>query len=302
MVLPTRNRLMSLRRAIASVRAQTWSDWELVVVDDASDDGTPVLLSELASESGRIRSLRHDRRLGGAVARNTGIEHATAPMVAFLDDDAEWRPDKLTRQMGCAALSGDGPTLVYGPVLAVDAGGIHRILGDRVDVRAPFESLASGNKIDTSGVLVSREALLAVDGFDPHLPRLQDWDLWLRLAPRVGFTFHDDIFARTFRVGRRISDDSSALRQAAERMAVRYSNSATLLETLGHMLVAEGETDEGRRLLTRACSVSPRATLRFRRDLAVLAPSLYRLLATVSSWVRERGGRVEDPWPDGADV
>ncbi|NIQ56536.1 MAG: glycosyltransferase [Gemmatimonadetes bacterium] len=304
MVLPTRNRRDALERAVASVRAQTRGDWELLVVDDASDDGSHAWLTELAAADPRIRVLRHERRRGGAAARNTGIEAATGRWVAFLDDDAQWKREKLDRQLSSAGQGTDA--LVYGPVLAVDDAGGTALVGGRVDERAPFEALAAGNRIDTSGVLVARDPLVTVGGFDPALPRLQDWDLWLRLAPAVRFVYDDTVLARTFRVGRRISTDRTALVEAAERLAAKHPTSATLAATLGHMLLAEGAGGEGRSLLARASAIERRPGVELRRALAALSPGVYGLLARGSERLRRRAGaRPEpgpEPWPEETDA
>lgn len=103
-VLPTRNRLEYLRRAIASVLRQTMGDLELLVVDDASTDETPALLA--ASGDARLRPLRLDTQGGVSRARNTGIRAARGRWVAFLDDDDLWRETKLERQLEALAASG----------------------------------------------------------------------------------------------------------------------------------------------------------------------------------------------------
>ena len=297
-VLPTRNRPDSLQRAVASVLGQTRRDWELVVVDDASDERTRSLLPAVVTGDPRIRLLHHEARRGGGAARNTGIEAARGPWVAFLDDDAEWRPDKLALQLDRVATA-EGATLAYGPVLAVDESGEASVVGGPVPERNAFEVLARGNRIDTSGVMVDRATLLGVGGFDPALPRLQDWDLWLRLVPGARLVYAESPLARTYRVGRRISTDPPALRLAAERLAEKHASSAALLATLGHMLLAEGESEPGRALLDRAWSLEPGPGLGLRRLLARLSPTAYRALSLASA--RRRPAAAAGDWPGGSD-
>src|SRR5947209_3123095 len=93
-VLPTYNRIHSLPRAVASVLAQDREDFELIIVDDGSTDDTPAWLARL--EHRRIRSLRLDRNAGPSAARNRGLETARAPIVAFLDSDDVYRPNRLS--------------------------------------------------------------------------------------------------------------------------------------------------------------------------------------------------------------
>ena len=90
-VIPTYNRRRRVERAVASVLEQTFGDFELLVVDDGSEDGTEGSLAGLDS---RLRYLRQANK-GPASARNTGIRNSGAPVVAFLDADNRWRPDHL---------------------------------------------------------------------------------------------------------------------------------------------------------------------------------------------------------------
>ena len=93
-VMPCFNSARTIESAIASIRAQTFGDWELVVIDDGSTDGSDVLVRELAAHDCRIRIVCQ-RNSGPAVARNRGVQITTAQFVAFLDSDDAWDPDHL---------------------------------------------------------------------------------------------------------------------------------------------------------------------------------------------------------------
>ena len=99
-IIPTYNRSLSVREAIESVLAQTYRDFELIVVDDGSADNTP---SVLGSFGERIRGIRQ-ANAGVSAARNAGIRAAKGEWVAFLDSDDLWVPQKLERQMAGVAL------------------------------------------------------------------------------------------------------------------------------------------------------------------------------------------------------
>src|SRR5215469_600238 len=96
-VIPLFNRARTIERALASVQRQSFSDLEIVVVDDASSDGGA---DKIAGLDPRLRILRHPANRGAAAARNTGINAARGEYVAFLDSDDEWLPAKLTTQLG----------------------------------------------------------------------------------------------------------------------------------------------------------------------------------------------------------
>src|SRR5690348_15078750 len=106
-IVPVFNRAATIGRAVASVVVQTMADWELIVVDDGSADDPAGALAALSDA--RLRLLRHERNRGAAAARNTGIAAARAPLIAFLDSDDEWLPEKLARQV--AAVERAGPAL-----------------------------------------------------------------------------------------------------------------------------------------------------------------------------------------------
>lgn len=96
-ILPTYNRAHLLERAIQSVLDQTYPDFEIIVVDDASIDNTVNIIKGIINE--RIRYIRHEKNKGAAAARNTGIKLAKGKYIAFQDSDDEWLRDKLEKQI-----------------------------------------------------------------------------------------------------------------------------------------------------------------------------------------------------------
>lgn len=264
-VIPTRDRASSLSRAIASVRAQTVTEWELLVVDDGSTDDTPERVASLAEEDHRLRLVRRKASGGAAAARNEGAAHARAALLAFLDDDAEWLPPKLERQL--AALDSEPASgLVYCPTELVGPGGARRMVGSPAAAGPnPSRALLCGNDIDTSAVVVRRALFEAVGGFDERLPRLQDWDLWLRLGERTGFVFVDAPLARSHFTAGSISTRSDALVEASRMLADKFeartrrdaAGAAAGWYALGHALMIGGAPAEGRRMLARAVRARP---------------------------------------------
>lgn len=105
-LMPAFNALHTLGEAVASVQAQSHTDWELLIVDDASRDGTYARAEALAAEDIRIRLLRHAENKGAAATRNTALAAAQGRYIAFLDADDLWHPDKLRRQLAFMAETG----------------------------------------------------------------------------------------------------------------------------------------------------------------------------------------------------
>lgn len=179
-IIPTRDRAQWLRRAIDSVLRQTFGDFELIVVDDGSIDDTGEVVASIADP--RITYIRLSGT-GQSRARNEGIARARGDWVAFLDDDDEWLPEKLEKQL---ALLPEMPGVgaVYGR-MCVQTGDEFRTPKnlDRLPSGDVSSSMLKENMIVMPSVfMVRRDELVRVGGFDETLHWGEDRDLWLRLA------------------------------------------------------------------------------------------------------------------------
>jgi len=178
-ILPTRNRLALLRRALTSVRAQSEPRLELIVVDDASSDGTGAYLEQLPAEDARIRVLRNAVPVGGGGARNAGIGLSRGAWIAFIDDDDEWLPHKLERQL--QTLSANAAAVACSCSYIVrSAARSMRVIAARHG--ATVQELLVQNSLGGASVcLCASAALKRIGGFDARLEAAQDLDLWVRL-------------------------------------------------------------------------------------------------------------------------
>jgi glycosyltransferase involved in cell wall biosynthesis len=188
----TRDRHAELRRAIASVLAQTLLPSELVVVDDGSTP--PVSLDGLAvPETLPVRLVRNPLASGPARARNIGIAAAQGAWIAFLDDDDEFRPDKIATVAGALERVGEEADVLYHPADIVMVNeGVRYTSRPRAPERATdmYRELLVRNVVGgTPMVIARRHSLLEHEGFDASLGALEDYELWLRLA-RHGARFH----------------------------------------------------------------------------------------------------------------
>ena len=185
-IIPTRDRGGPLLRSLGSALGQVGVDVEVVVVDDGSSCPVTSLPElESACTDRRVKVLRNERSKGVAAARNRGISVASAPWLAFLDDDDIWAPEKLSVQLGVLA---DHPGRLWSYTGEV-------ILRDDLTVlwtnagppaQAIDARLLENNRIPGGGssVLADRDAVAGLGGFDESFSILADWDLWLRLALR----------------------------------------------------------------------------------------------------------------------
>ncbi len=180
-VIPAYNRKAALARAMKSVAAQSFGDWELIVVDDASTDGTEEAARSLGD--GRLVYIRHAQNRGGGAARNSGIARARGKYIAFLDSDDEWFAEKLAHDVAAFTSSGEGTGVVYCGKELVDPGG--RLLLRRIPTLQGelYRQLLAHDFIGScSRVAVRTEVAQSLGGFDESLPSGQDWDMWVRTA------------------------------------------------------------------------------------------------------------------------
>ncbi len=180
-VIPTHDRAALVGRALRSVLAQTVGDLEVIVVDDGSTDGTARVVADWPDP--RVRLVRFDRCRGVAAARNEGIRQARADLVAFLDSDDEWLPEKLERQLArLEAATDPRVTTVFCLDYRYTPGWGRIPRSGVVHEGDVFASLLRDWTPHPSLALVRRSALLAVGGFDETLPYDEEQDLWLRMA------------------------------------------------------------------------------------------------------------------------
>ena len=177
-VLPTFNRGWTVNHAIDSVLVQDDPALELIVVDDGSTDDTP---HRLAAYESRIRVIRQANQ-GVSAARNAGIRAASGDLIAFLDSDDAWLPDKVAAQV---AFFNDHPLsricqteeIWIRNGVRVNPGKRHRKAGGMI-----FERSLALCLVSPSAVMLRRSLLDEVGLFDPVLPACEDYDLWLRIA------------------------------------------------------------------------------------------------------------------------
>lgn len=189
-IIPTYNRAHLVCDAIESVLAQTYSHYEIIVVDDGSTDGTGELLRKRYGD--RIRYEWQENQ-GESVARNRGIALARGEYIAFLDSDDLWLPEKLEKQIAYLKAHPE-VSAVFCQAYIIDARGIRQpgILGaDLTPKDLTLESLLLANTISgpSTTTTTTLEFLRKVGGFDPAIRFAEDWDLWLRfrLAGEIGY-------------------------------------------------------------------------------------------------------------------
>ena len=254
-VIPTANRAEFLRTAIASVLAQTFQDFEIIVVDDASKDHTAEVVGNCGDS--RIRYFRHETSRGGSAARNTGIRNSKAESIAFLDDDDEWHPEKLDRQVMVLKSAPPQVGVINTGYNIVDRSS-GRITGRKIPTQSGnlSRALLVRNCVGgTSAVLIKRECLNRVGGFDEELRSYQDYDLWIRLSQYCEFECISEPLLNYYVHSRKIWTNLEALDQGLQVMERKHCSSSSLRKYLSyhHLALGRGYWRFGNRQRARQC-------------------------------------------------
>jgi len=179
-IITTYNRAPVLEEAIQSVLAQDFRDFELIVVDDGSTDGTRSILEKY---SGSLTTLYQENR-GVSAARNSGIKRSSGAYISFLDSDDLWLPEKLSTQIAFfnshpQAFICQTEEIWLRNGVRVNPRKIHKKYSGEI-----FEHCLSLCRVSPSSVMIKRNLLDEVGLFDEELPACEDYDLWLRVACR----------------------------------------------------------------------------------------------------------------------
>lgn len=176
-IMPSYNSESYIREAIDSALSQTYKRFELIVIDDCSDDSTPDIVREYCERDERVHFLANEKNLGAAGTRNRGLDEAKGDYIAFLDSDDIWRSDKLAKQL--QLLSSSGKSLCYSSYAFINESGEKCGPDYTVPSSTDFERLLRENCISSSTVLLSREALGAHRFHAEYMH--EDYVLWLDL-------------------------------------------------------------------------------------------------------------------------
>lgn len=195
-IIPTYKSRGGLVKSIDSVLAQTYRNIEVIVIDD-NDSHTPERKSteiqmEKYASNYKVIYLKHDINKNGAAARNTGIYHSTGDYIAFLDDDDEWLPNKISKQIDFLSSHSD-----------FDAVYTHFISGNKIPYIIPYVNnaiiplLMGRTRMYTSTLLMTRKSVLAINGFDESFRRHQDYEFLIRFF-KHGFKigYMNDVLVR----------------------------------------------------------------------------------------------------------
>ncbi len=281
-IIPTFNRMEKLRRALDSLVTQSFRDFEVIVCDDGSTDGTGEMVTTFAGKLD-IRYLWEDNFGGPARPRNRGIEASRGEWLCFLDADDWWYPaklDKVSRQL-------EGADLIFHDCDVVTPKGVRRFVRKSMQPRIPVfvDFMTRGCRLITSSVSVRREILEQAGHFteEREFIAVEDTDLWLRIARITdGFRYLSERLGAYWEDGSNISGFSEKYVQRITVLHEKYAGfldaddleEAELLLSYRTAIVRRdlGQIDECRELFKKTLSS---------RNLKIKGYSLYYLLSMV---------------------
>lgn len=194
-VLPTYNRANTISRSIDSVLNQTYSNLELIVVDDGSSDNTDAIISEYVLTDSRVNYVKQEH-LGANRARNLGIKLARGQYIAFQDSDDIWFNNKLEKLMNISEWQDEAYAGVFSAFYKCDQNDSKYIIPkDKIELLSweeQFKLLLVNNFIGTPSMILKKEAIEDVGGFSVNLPRFQDWEFCIRIGIKYKLYYYPE--------------------------------------------------------------------------------------------------------------
>lgn len=264
-IIPTYNREHLIGRSIRSVLNQTYKEFEVIVVDDGSTDNTMNVVSSFNDP--RIRYIRHENNLGGAIARNTGITASRGEYIAFQDSDDEWLSEKLEKQMQIFNTAPGDVNIVYSAFIRVTDCSALFIPPNIVAKKDGYilAQLLKGSFISTQTVILKKECFEKVGLFDNNLPRLQDWELFIRISKCFKFGYLSEPLVIAYVQKDSISSNKKAYIEAYISIVDKHldefsKNNIALAETYCHIgmeLFSTGNKKRGKEYMLKALKIRP---------------------------------------------
>jgi glycosyltransferase involved in cell wall biosynthesis len=266
-VIPTYNGSGTVSRAIQSVLNQTTSNFELIVVDDASTDNTGEVIDSFDDK--RIKHLQHKENSGApAKPKNTGIKEAQGKYIAFLDHDDEWRPKKLEKQAKLLESRSSKLGVVACNVFDVYENKQKRVkykINKNVCRNPLLEILDKSFIHSSSSAMVKAKVLDDVGGFDENMKVSDDWELWLRIFKKYNFDFVDDFLVKyhfhkdnlSSRSSHKKANDIVYMIEKHKNLYKQHQKKhSELLRYTGNLYMLSGDTKMARGLLKKATNLN----------------------------------------------
>lgn len=249
-IIPTYNRVHLIRETLESILAQTYQDWECLVVDDFSTDDTKELIKQFSLKDNRIKYLNNERNKGAQGARNTGILYAKGEYITFFDSDDTMLPERLEKQIRylCKNVSIDICTCYS------------HLVNDKNETTGAFTWITKGNIIkkllerttyvDYNSAVLRKNIFDSAGLLDEDCPSYQEWDTYINIAQYAKFgTVHELLINYHQRSSGRISNDNQRDLLGQIYIYSKYKN--LFIEHLGKKLYIRKLNNLAQSILTQ---------------------------------------------------
>ncbi|MFA5668010.1 MAG: glycosyltransferase family A protein [Balneolaceae bacterium] len=219
-IIPTYNRPELVQRAVKSVQEQTYSNIEIIVIDDASEKD---IFNSLEGYE-NIRVLRNEVNKGGCFSRNRGIKEARGEYINFLDDDDILYPEKIEKQISCFQNSSDSDLGMVTAHALDKRSGVEQKKYNRVEGNIYKDLLSSYAVSGIETMLFKKSALERINGFDEQIASSQEYDLLIRFAEYYTVDYVDEILSQEFRSINQISLNFDKKKSGAKYLYKKHKN------------------------------------------------------------------------------
>ena len=304
-IVTTFNRADYLKKAIESVLNQTFTDFELLILDNSSTDNTESVVKSFGDN--RLRYIKH-KPLGISQARNLAVREATCKFISFLDDDDVWLPCKLEKQLEVFEKGDKDLSLVYGGFIKIDATGkkvgIHKpvlrgnILRELLWQKDDFTGSASNP-------MIKKSVIEDLGGYNEEVTTGEDWELYLRLAEKDKIDFTSEFVAliRTHsgpRLGYKLEESAQLEIMVLQRYSYIFDTAKRLKsfynQKLGGKYIRIGQVRKGRSYILSAIRLNPiNVVAYFQLFLSLLGKDLYCSVHKAYSVFRKKSVLIKLP-------
>ena len=184
-ITPNYNAEKFISDTLESVLAQTYTNWEMLIVDDCSNDRSIEIVKKYMVQDERIRLIELEENSGAAVARNRAIEEAKGRFIAFLDSDDLWKPEKLEKQI--RFMLEHGYALTYTDYDLIDEENVHYGKTFKAPAQVNYESMLQTCSIGCLTTIYDTEKLGKV--YMPHIKKGQDYATWLKILKKIPYAY-----------------------------------------------------------------------------------------------------------------
>lgn len=224
-IMPVFNSEKYIEKTLLSVLEQTYKNYEVIIIDDGSNDNSLGIIEGIKNRFNEKRIIiLNQSHKGAGAARNLGIKNAKADLIAFLDSDDFWFPNKLERVIGVFNLITEINLVVHDLIINKNGHKKSLVLSNRYNPKIDyFVNLYKTNCLAISAVTVRRSILFEVGLFDEFLPPVEDYDLWLKLAPLAKpYYLREKLGYYLIREDNQTADIDLRLRQATNVLKRHY--------------------------------------------------------------------------------